>query len=113
MNCTPMTGRRRSIFYAEQFGWREDGRHEMGPMGTYVLFAADSGQIGGMFNSPAAEHPFWLIYFNVESADEAVDRIKAAGGQIANGPHDVPGGRRVVQAIDPQGAMFALVSPGK
>lgn len=101
-------------FYSKQFGWREDGRHEMGAMGTYLLFAADSGQIGGMFNSPGAQpQPFWLVYFNVDSVDAAVDRVKAAGGQIANGPHDVPGGARVVQAIDPQGAMFALTSAGR
>jgi predicted enzyme related to lactoylglutathione lyase len=37
-------------------------------------------------------------------------RIDEGGGQIVNGPHQVPGDSWVVQALDPQGAMFALVS---
>jgi predicted enzyme related to lactoylglutathione lyase len=41
----------------------------------------------------------------------AAERIKAKGGQIINGPHEVPGGQWIVQALDPQGAMFALVAP--
>jgi predicted enzyme related to lactoylglutathione lyase len=27
------------------------------------------------------------------------------------GPHEVPGGIWIVQGIDPQGAMFAIVAP--
>jgi predicted enzyme related to lactoylglutathione lyase len=29
------------------------------------------------------------------------------------GPHEVPGGQRIVQMLDPQGAAFALVTPPK
>jgi len=39
-----------------------------------------------------------------------VERIKANGGQVLMGPHEVPGGSLIVQALDPQGASFALVS---
>ena len=38
----------------------------------------------------------------------AVERIKANGGQILNGPMEVPGGDWIVNAMDPQGAAFAL-----
>jgi len=38
-----------------------------------------------------------------------VERAKAGGGEIINGPMQVPGGSWIVQAKDPQGAMFALV----
>jgi uncharacterized protein len=27
------------------------------------------------------------------------------------GPHEVPGGSWIMQGVDPQGAMFALVAP--
>ena len=40
----------------------------------------------------------------------AVERINVAGGQVLMGPMEVPGGSWVVQACDPQGAHFALVS---
>jgi uncharacterized protein len=52
--------------------------------------------------------PNWQIYFRVPNADEASERIKASGGKILNGPMDVPGGDRIVNAMDPQGAAFGL-----
>jgi hypothetical protein len=42
-----------------------------------------------------------------------VDRIKANGGQVLMGPQEVPGGSWIVQAVDPQGAAFALVSTAR
>ena len=35
-------------------------------------------------------------------------RVKAGGGQILDGPFEVPGGSCIVRCVDPQGAMFAL-----
>ena len=52
--------------------------------------------------------PMWLYYFNVEDLDAAVEVVKAEGGKVLNGPMEVPGGDRIVQCMDPQGAMFAL-----
>jgi hypothetical protein len=34
--------------------------------------------------------------------------VKANGGAILNGPMEVPGGDRIVNALDPQGAAFSL-----
>ena len=45
------------------------------------------------------------------SPDEFVERLKASGGKVVNGPMEVPGGSWIVQGLDPQGAMFSLVSP--
>jgi len=42
--------------------------------------------------------------------DAAIERIEAHGGQARMGPDEVPGGSWIVQALDPQGAAFALVS---
>jgi hypothetical protein len=36
--------------------------------------------------------------------------VTRAGGAVVMAPMDVPGGSRVVQATDPQGANFALVT---
>jgi len=57
-----------------------------------------------------APAPAWGFYVNVDGIDAALERIKAHGGQVLMGPHEVPGGRWIVQAVDPQGAFFALVS---
>jgi len=84
----------------------------MGPIGVYQLFAKDDKTLGGMMTKPeAVPAPFWLYYFNVEAIDAATARANSAGGQIIHGPLEVPGGDWIVQGLDPQGAMFALVGP--
>ena len=98
-------------FYQEVFGWRPDEPMDMGPMGKYHMFSRAHGMIGGMMNKPkemANVPPNWQIYFRVPDVDPATERIKANGGRILNGPMDVPGGDRVVNAMDPQGAAFGL-----
>ena len=49
----------------------------------------------------------------LEVVDAAIERIIRGGGKILNGPMQVPGGQWIVQAMDPQGAYFALVSPAR
>jgi uncharacterized protein len=100
-------------FYSELFGWTKDTAHDMGPMGTYQLFAVDGHPTGGMMTKPAdVPVAFWGYYIVVEGgAKAAAERIKANGGQVLNGPVEVPGGSWIVQGFDPQGAMFAVVSP--
>jgi predicted enzyme related to lactoylglutathione lyase len=102
-------------FYQALFGWEKIAEHDMGPMGIYFLFGRNGQQLGGMFNKPP-EMPFppnWLQYIQVDSADSAADRVKANGGQVLNGPMDVPGGDRIAQCLDPQGGAFAVHSRGQ
>jgi predicted enzyme related to lactoylglutathione lyase len=98
-------------FYREVFGWQPGDAMDMGEMGKYHIFNRPHGMIGGMMNKPPAMAkvpPHWMIYFRVADIDAAVERVKANGGQILNGPIEVPGGSRVVNAMDPQGARFSL-----
>ena len=82
----------------------------MGEMGTYQLFTDGGAPIGGMFNKPAqVPVPCWLFYFNAGPVDAAADRVRNAGGQIINGPMEVPGENWILQSLDPRGAMFALL----
>ena len=105
-------GEKALLFYTDMFGWTKSGEVPMGPMGTYHLFSVNDVQMGGiMTKAPQAPFPpMWLYYFNVDGIDAAVERINAAGGKVVTGPHEVPGGTWIVQALDPQGAMFALSS---
>ncbi len=100
-------------FYAARFGWTKGDAMDIGPMGVYQLFRAGGDEdIGGMMTRlEAMPAPFWLYYINVAGIDAAAARIEAGGGQVLNGPHEVPGGMFIVQGLDPQGAMFALVGP--
>jgi len=65
-----------------------------------------------MFNKPPEMKmpPNWLQYIRVDSADRVADAVKANGGMVLNGPMDVPGGDRIAQCMDPQGAAFAIHS---
>ncbi|UEM23327.1 VOC family protein [Skermanella mucosa] len=101
-------------FYSGQFGWTKADGIDMGLMGIYQLFSAGGAPIGGMMNKPEAMPvPAWIFYFNVPEIDAAVARVMAGGGQILNGPMEVPGGSWIVNCVDPQGAMFSLVAPAR
>jgi uncharacterized protein len=99
-------------FYTDVFGWQPSETMDMGPMGKYYMFNRPAvGMIGGMMNKPpemANVPPHWAIYFRVPDINVAVERIKANGGQVVNGPMEVPGGDMILNAIDPQGAAFSL-----
>jgi predicted enzyme related to lactoylglutathione lyase len=98
-------------FYEEVFGWQPSETMDMGEMGKYHMFNRPHGMIGGMMPKPpelAHVPPNWQIYFRVPDINAAAERIKANGGQILNGPMEVPGGDWIVNAMDPQGAAFAL-----
>lgn len=100
-------------FYAGLFGWERGRAIEMGPMGTYQLFAYDGLDRGGMMNAQPGMRPQWLFYFAVAGIETAAERVKSAGGTIVFGPVEVPGGAWTLNCRDPQGAYFALVSPPK
>jgi predicted enzyme related to lactoylglutathione lyase len=95
-------------FYSELFGWRKADTETGGAL-TYQLFAAGEETAGGMFNKrPIDPVPFWLFYFNIGDIDAAVERVETAGGQISEGPLELPGGSWIARCRDPQGAAFAL-----
>ncbi len=95
-------------FYAELFGWQKADA-DISEAGTYQLFSAGGQVIGGMVTKPPTiPAPFWLHYFNIGDIDAAAQRVKAGGGEILDGPLEVPGGSWIVRCADPQGAVFAL-----
>lgn len=101
-------------FYNDLFGWTKAEAMDMGPMGIYQLFAAGGQAIGGMMTRPPeVPQPCWLYYVNVEAIDAAAARVAAASGRVISGPMQVPGGSWIVQCLDPQGAMFAMVAPNR
>lgn len=101
-------------FYSKMFGWTKGYAHDMGPNGVYQLFQIDGKDIGGMMKKmEQMPQPVWLCYFIVEGIDAAVQRVRDAGGTVAMGPHEVPGGQWILQAFDPQGGFFCLLSNTK
>ena len=101
-------------FYKSLFGWEETQSMDMGPeMGTYQMFGWKGRNMGGMMNKPRQSPgpPAWLSYLKAADAKKAAATIKKLGGQIINGPMEVPDGSWIVAGLDLQGAAFAVNSP--
>lgn len=100
-------------FYSGLFGWVKTQGIDMGPIGTYQLFAYEAGgpDVGGMMTrTPDMPASFWNYYAQVDSACAARDRALAAGAATMMDVHQVPGGSWIYMGADPQGAGFAVVS---
>ena len=98
-------------FYTSLFGWTEPREPmDMGEMGEYKFIAHNGVDIGAIMQKPPQMPvPMWNHYFRVPSIDAARAAVEANGGTVMMGPHEVPGGDWIIQGMDPQGAMFALV----
>jgi len=101
-------------FYSGLFGWDALERHDMGPMGIYLVFGSNGVQRGGMFIKPAENPgpPSWLPYVSVPDADAAHAAATGSGAKSLVPPMTVPGGTRIAQLMDPTGAAVAVHSPG-
>jgi uncharacterized protein len=108
MTTDPEAGFR---FYSGLFGWQKSQAVDMGPMGTYQVVSHDGADIAGMMGLGNSPVPAWLPYFGANGIEAAMARIEKAGGKVAHGPMEVPGGAFIAVAQDPQGAWFAVVGP--
>jgi predicted enzyme related to lactoylglutathione lyase len=108
-----MTGDYRAAFdfYSSLFGWQKMDEHDMGELGTYMIWGLNGRQMGGMFKAMEGAPPAWLGYVSVKDVHQTARKVKSAGGKVVNGPMEVPGGGWIVQVVDPQGAMFAAHAP--
>lgn len=80
--------------------------------GIYQVYGRGEESFGGMFNKPdeMPGPPMWLYYIQVDDVRASVEKVVELGGQVLNGPMEVPGGDLIAQCVDPQGALFALHS---
>jgi predicted enzyme related to lactoylglutathione lyase len=99
-------------FYEQLFGWEKTDTMAMGPSGVYQMFGWGGKSMGGVYTtaSERAAPPNWLGYVFVPDTTKAVEKLRSTGGQLVNGPMEVPGGDLIAVAVDPQGAAFAVHS---
>jgi|SRR5699024_2762152 len=78
----------------------------------YVTDRPGPNASAGIFGAPWARpgQSYWRIYFGVDGADAAAERVRAAGGTVTDGPEDSPFGR-IVTVKDPEGSLLQLCSP--
>jgi predicted enzyme related to lactoylglutathione lyase len=99
-------------FYRRHFGWGQEGDMDMGEMGKYRFIQNGPTTIGAIMRKPPQlPVSLWTYYVGVDDIDRAAEAIKSGGGQILNGPMEIPGGEFALNAMDPQGAPFGLVGP--
>lgn len=99
-------------FYAKHFGMAFNDKMPMGEMGDYWFITEGTMQeaIGAVMQKPPhVPAASWQHYIRVADIDAAVERVSAGGGQVLNGPMEVPGGDWIINGVDPQGAPFSLV----
>lgn len=98
-------------FYHDLFGWDRMEAMDMGPAGVYQMYGRNGIPLGGMYNKTREMGdipPNWGIYVHVQDVNPVVDKVKANGGQLLNGPMEVPGGDWIANFMDPQGAAFSV-----
>jgi predicted enzyme related to lactoylglutathione lyase len=101
-------------FYADAFGWRQEGSMPMGPLGDYQFLHNASGGLGAVMpSSVPGSAPGWLYYFHVRDIDGAAAEVRSSGGTVVQEPIEIPGGDFSLIGLDPQGARFGLVGPRK
>ena len=99
-------------FYQTLFGWEKTSAMDMGDMGVYQMFGLDGVPFGGLMKKPAEMPgpPAWQHYVKVDDVKRVVEVIKSQGGQVVNGPMEVPGGDWIANGMDAQGGMFSIHS---
>jgi len=95
-------------FYRDVFGWAIE---QVATGDQEYWGISNEGRLnGGMMPLPpgAGAPSHWLAYFATDGLDAAATRAGELGGQVVVPPMPVPGGRIAV-ALDPHGAVFALL----
>jgi len=97
-------------FYSALFGWQKGEAMDMGELGLYQMYNHADYGLGAMMARPE-QMPvsLWCYYFRVPEIGAAKAYIETNGGQVVNGPMEVPGGEFALQAVDPQGAIVSLI----
>lgn len=96
-------------FYTEVFGWGyTDLSSEQMQYATFGPAEDESNMSGGIGTEPGRS-PYWAVTFGVDGTDEAVERVKEAGGGVLVEPFDFEYGRLAV-ATGPDGEQFGLLT---
>lgn len=105
-------------FYGEVFGWSAEASEQAPPDSPYLMWQVegqrwDEGLAGLMTmgeEMPTEVPAHWMVYFAVADAGQAVETVKAGGGQLLFGPQEIPVGK-LASFSDPQGATFSVIEP--
>jgi predicted enzyme related to lactoylglutathione lyase len=103
-------------FYGELWGWTFDTATPPGFPFPYVIARLGGRDVAGLAQldpdrsnrGQGFDGPAWNTYIAVDDADEAVNRIVSAGGELVRGPDLAGEGGRSASCLDPAGTPFRL-----
>lgn len=102
-------------FYSGLFGWETTDTMPPGSGGHYFMARIGGRDAAAISSRPDGEPgpAAWNSYVRVDSADEAAERVEAAGGRVLAEPFDVFDAGRMATCADPEGAVFSLWQAGR
>jgi len=102
-------------FYGGLFGWELADSMPADSPAAYFTARLGSGDVAAVGSLPDGAPPVatWNTYVWVDSADEAADRVRAAGGTVLVEPFDIFDAGRMAAFADPEGAVIHVWQPGR
>lgn len=100
-----------AAFYQKVLPWRT----QPSSMPGYTIWMAGQTQIGGLMALPAeaaGAPPHWLLYVGTPNVDATCAQAQALGAKVHKAATDIPNVGRFAVLADPQGATFAVFTPG-
>jgi len=100
-----------AAFYQKALPWRT----QPSSMPGYTIWMAGQTQIGGLMALPAeaaGAPPHWLLYVGTPNVDATCAQAQALGAKVHKAAMDIPNVGRFAVLADPQGATFAVFTPG-
>ena len=97
-------------FYEGIFGWEFENAMPEGSGGEYFMARIRGGDVAAVGSVPEGMPPsaMWNTYVAVASADDAVEKVRAAGGTAFTDAFDVMDAGRMAVVADPEGAVFCV-----
>jgi uncharacterized protein len=97
-------------FYSGLFGWEFEDMLPPDAPGEYSIARIRGGDVAAVGSVPEGAPPMamWNTYMWVDSADETISKVTAAGGQVVVEPFDVMDSGRMAMFLDPEGAALCV-----
>ena len=100
-----------AAFYPRVVPWRTQPSNMPG----YTIWMTGQSQVGGLMALPAEagdSPPHWLVYIGTPNVDATCTQARGLGARVVKEPGDIPNVGRFAVLADPQGATFAVFTPG-
>jgi uncharacterized protein len=98
-----------AAFYRQVFGWEITAWP--GPQPYWLVNTGQEAMgINGGIGHRSLSQPV-INTVAVDSIDDALAKVAAAGGKTVQAPHDIPGVGRHAYCADPEGTLFGVLQP--